>query len=1022
MSDLQASDFPAFFEVIYGYEPFPWQRMLVEHVAENGWPEGIDLPTASGKTACIDAAVFLLALFEQDGRLPVKLDDGRSNPARRRIFFVVDRRIVVDEAHRRAQTLADKLADPDADDMIKKVANRLRRLAWGNDDNDLIPAGERIPLIASRLRGGTVKDERWRLSPVQPAIITSTVDQFGSRLLFRSYGSSSLSAPIEAALTACDSLILLDEAHCAVPFMQTARAVQRYAGEKWMEEDPFVSPLTFSILSATLPEDVEKQNIFPKREERDAALDHPLLQKRISASKPAELTAVADTGDRDAKLIAEAVKQAQQFVKNGRCRIAIMVNRVARASGIESELRKLTNGDKPRLDADVVVMTGRMRPIDRDEQVEKWSRYLKAGSHEQPEKSIILVTTQCLEVGADFSFDALITECASLDALRQRFGRLNRLGEFENTDAAVLVRRADLGATAEDPIYGTALRETWNWLNQAEQLDGHERFNFGISAVDALLPDDPDERGELTAPSPAGPVMLPAHVDLLCQTAPQPRPDPDVAVFLHGPQRHVPEVRVVFRADLGETIEEDWQTKWTDAVSLLPPLTAEALTLPLWLIRKWLALRETPQAGDLSDIESQQSDEATTDATSGQPFVIWRGRRDSTVSRNPQDVNPNQTIVVPAVEALATELGHAFCRPEGTPLDVAERAHPKGREQHVLRLLPAVYQQQGMPTKLADIEPLKSLFEWAKDDDREIDELNALLNDLTEYPGDDESGIPAPPPWLRDAAKALKERRRPVEPHPAGGVVLLGKAEKMDAALDLDFGDMDDAVSAIGQPVGLSEHLEHVKTRAETWAQRCLPDMLARPLTTAAELHDLGKADSRWQQVQMHAGKEDLAAIALSHQPPLLFAKSNQPSLRGSAFSRACEHAGMPRCFRHEMLSMQLADARRDLLPKDDDLHELILHLIASHHGHGRPFAPVCVDEDPPDVEVADFKLTSEQRRNSECVIPAHRLDSGVAARFWKLTRRYGWWGLAYLEAILRLADHAASAAESSPKQQEASR
>jgi CRISPR-associated endonuclease/helicase Cas3 len=169
-------------------------------VIEGGrWPDVVDVPTGLGKTSLIDVAVFAAA--------------ARPAAARRRVFFVVDRRLVVDEAYEHARRLQRALRTG-ATGVCGQVARALRQ---DGDDPDA-PA-----LEVTRMRGGLTWSWRWLERPDRHAVVAGTVDQVGSRLLFRGYGGGERLRPIDAALTGRDSLIIVDEAHLAGPFTQTLR-------------------------------------------------------------------------------------------------------------------------------------------------------------------------------------------------------------------------------------------------------------------------------------------------------------------------------------------------------------------------------------------------------------------------------------------------------------------------------------------------------------------------------------------------------------------------------------------------------------------------------------------------------------------------------------------------------------------------------------------------------------------------------------------------------------------------------
>jgi len=154
----------------------------------------------------------------------------------------------------------------------------------------------------------------------------------------------------------------------------------------------------------------------------------------------------------------------------------------------------------------------------------------------------------------------------------------------------------------------------------------------------------------------------------------------------------------------------------------------------------------------------------------------------------------------------------------------------------------------------------------------------------------------------------------------------------------------------------------HLK-RTEIWAAR-LADRLAlsepeqKALACAGRAHDLGKRRRVWQR-----------SIKRFTDPPLAKGPM-QPSELGH--------------YRHELGSLHDGD----FSALSDDAKDLALHAIAAHHGRARPHFPVIESYDP---ELKDDVVAA--------------LVRAVPLRFDRLQRRYGRWGLAWLESILRAAD-----------------
>jgi CRISPR-associated endonuclease/helicase Cas3 len=95
--------------------------------------------------------------------------------------------------------------------------------------------------------------------------------------------------------------------------------------------------------------------------------------------------------------------------------------------------------------------------------------------------------------------------------------------------------------------------------------------------------------------------------------------------------------------------------------------------------------------------------------------------------------------------------------------------------------------------------------------------------------------------------------------------------------------------------------------------------------------------------------------------------------------------------YRHEFGSLR--EAAADQLIEQHPESDLILHLIAAHHGWARPHFK------PAQWDIADGVTEEENAAQA----------ADTMRRFARLQRRFGHWGLAWLESLMRAADYAAT-------------
>jgi CRISPR-associated endonuclease/helicase Cas3 len=1000
-----------FAELNDGHQPFPWQVAVAEDIRIGSAPDWITQPTGLGKSAVIDAWVYALAANINE------LETARLVPTR--LIFVVNRRGIVDDAHRRAERIAKRLAQELATAKASDAETTKPASLWVAQQ--LMSAGYLLeqPLQVVRMRGGVTWDWRWLRQPDQPAVVSATVDQFGSRLLFRGYGVGERFKSLDAALVGVDSLIVLDEAHLSEPLVETVNAVRKYQHQS--SEFPIGRTVSACIrMTATPPVSVSTVERVIGFGSADAA--DPVAGLRINSEKHLRLIEVESDKKSANNAVAElAVKTVDALLArlpqqaDSDATALIIMNTVAMARQVFSQLKEV----------DCALIIGSSRTFERDRADQLWRDRMSAGRVREPlQRPFVLVATQTVEVGADIDADALVTEACSFDALVQRLGRLDRMGLFTaqhgKADAAILwsPHRHD-SAAPSGAIYQHASTGTFLALQERAgdalrvspksvlDINQAPMFRAGPAALSEFATSI-QWTSVLRTPTHA-PVMLPFAVTGWAQTAPLPVPDRPVEPYLHGPGRGTPEVTICWR---------DFSAPgWREVLLALSPASGETVTIGLGEAYRFLfGLAAKSVAPDSSDTVEEADDEPVGIRSSIRAFALFRNERwekfVAGVSSAKIRIRPGDTIVVDSKSGGHDRWG--WC-PESVEqvvdvCDLVERRKP------MLLLTATHLQQLNAPAAVvAACSAMTLSFDTDSANEARAAFATAIRNCVHLEANDffrkwsnrflelNSQSLIVSIGFVRDDRPSAEAPSTSPTEEPERLLMLVPDTKAdirlrfVDPSHLVGSDDNDPASSTTTrQPVKLSDHLTDVGTYAKGIAIALgLDTEIVEAVELAARLHDIGKADRRFQTLLRNA---DWVTAELEDGTNNMLAKSGA----GARHSRneVPEELRWPIGLRHEAVSTYLLhDTKHWQEGLTEKQIELVLQLAGAHHGHFRPMFPPVVDNVQSDVTVsANGVAFSTTGRSTQ-------IDWTRPESFHNLNQRYSAWGLAFLESIVRFAD-----------------